>query len=172
MLILTGYRPGSKENCPQDANPSGRGIANLRVGHIRAMRIEGDSHKLHIDFIGKHEVRYNKILSIDEKVYRLLKIYRENNQTLYPVVEPTRKLFNFVEYSDVEAWLKKFHLQPKDIRTYRASDLFEKELKNATNLENIKTIYNEVRMKVRDLLCHGDLRTLHRYIDPRIVFAW
>lgn len=191
---MTGCRPGSLGNDRKDDNPSGRGIANLRVGHITLF----DDDHINLHFIAKRHSEYDKKHKVDTRVYKLLKKFLGDGGTMLRHVTTTstqrchkinakRPVFNHVNYSDLEMHLdKKYGIKPRDFRTFRASNVFETELNDRANewtrtnpdadeqtqITELTQIYGEARKKIKELLNHKDIKYGDNYIDPRIIVAW
>lgn len=96
------------------------GCTSLRVEHIKFI---GDN-KVELDFLGKDSVRYKKVLSVDDQVYKNLEEFTKNKQS-------GEDLFDKINSNDVNRYLRSFlpGLTAKVFRTMNASTLFQKELK-------------------------------------------
>lgn len=193
---MTGCRPGSLENDPKVDDPSGRGIANLRVGHITLPKMMTDH--IHLHFKTKYHTPYNEQHKVNTKVYELLKKFLGDAETMFDHATTSssmrcdgiiakRRVFNHVKYSDFAKYLnQKYGMQPRDFRTHKASTVFETELNKRTNewtrtnpdadeqnkITELTKIYGEVREEVKELLNHKDIKCSDCYIDPRIIVAW
>lgn len=188
LLDLTGYRVGSKVDDPKVEVPSGKGIVNLQGSHIALL---GDN-KIRLIFSGKQNIEYDKIHEIKKSVYVLLEKFLSGAYTIlaHLKMDPgksgsmnaKRLVFNEMKYADLNF---ESGILPKDFRTYKASSVFEKELKLMDEwkhsnpeadeneiLEKSKQFYNKAREVVRKRLNHKYIKSADSYIDPRIVVAW
>lgn len=96
------------------------GVTSLKVEHIELM----ESNKIKLDFLGKDSVRYNRILTVDDQIYKNIKEFTESKKK-------DDDLFDKIIANDVNKYLQSFlkGLTAKVFRTYNASHLFQKELK-------------------------------------------
>lgn len=186
LLELTACRPGSKETNKKDSDPSGIGIANLRVNNIT---LSHENNKVRLQFITKGGKKYDKIHEVSERVYKLLKKYRSGSETLaqWSNMKETEKekrpLFNQIEYSEFAKKIKDtYGVELKDIRTYVATNRFKQELNSfssrysdadeKTRIEELKNFHQNARKIVQDLLLHINDDSRDYYIDPRITVEW
>lgn len=182
LLKLTACRPGSKKNDKTDDEPSGFGIANMRVNDITLL---GDN-TVRLQFITKGGTEYDGTHEVSKRVYALLEKYYNGDETLEKVFNVNeskrvkRPLFNQIKYSEFAAEMKrKYEVYPKDFRTYVASTRFQEELNSfsyrnpdadeQTKLEESKNFYKNAWDIVQRLLLND---FVDPYIDPRITVAW
>lgn len=100
------------------------GVTSLRVEHIKLL----DNNKIELDFLGKDSIRYKRVLTVDEHVYRNIKEFMQNKNL-------DDELFDKVKSTDINKYLSEFMtgLTAKVFRTYNASSLFQKELKKISS---------------------------------------
>lgn len=115
-------RVGNEKGADEGADTVG--VTSLRVEHIKLL----NSSKVSLDFLGKDSVRYNRELSVDDKVYKNLEEFTNGK-------EEGDDLFDKIKSVDVNRYLQGFmkDLTAKVFRTYNASILFQKELKKASD---------------------------------------
>ena len=115
------------------------GASTLMVKHIEFKG--GD--KIHLDFLGKDSIRYNKTLTVDPKVYKSLKDFVKGKSK-------SAALFELVNASAINCYLKTFDkgLKGKVFRTRLGSTLMYDALsktkikKSATVAEKKKAFVN------------------------------
>lgn len=95
------------------------GVTLLRVEHIKLL----DNGKVVLNFLGKDSVRFHKTLEVDEQVYKNLQQFTTNK-------DKKEQLFDKISSSDINRYLQRFMdgLTSKVFRTYKASNIFDKEL--------------------------------------------
>lgn len=184
LLKLTACRPGSKKDDKTDDEPSGTGIASMRVNDITLLA----NNKVYIKFRTKGSTEYDGTHEVSKRVYELLEKYCSGHETLEKFVNldeierGKRPLFNQTKYSEFAAEMKKIYgIYPKDVRTYEASTRFEMELNKftysnpdadeQTKLKEMKKFHKNAREIVQRLLLHKE-DSVDPYIDPRITVAW
>jgi DNA topoisomerase I len=130
------------------------GVTSLRVEHIKL----GPDLSVTLDFLGKDSVRYVKKIKVTQGVYDNLTQFSLNKS-------PDTDLFNLINSADLNKYLQGYmkNLTAKVFRTYNASYLFQKELRNASKkyseIDDINKInfmydeYNKANAKVA-LLCN------------------
>lgn len=96
------------------------GATSLRCEHIKLL----EDNKIELDFLGKDSIRYKRIWTVDEQVYKNLQEFTQNKT-------PDQALFDKINANDVNRYLRSFmpHLTAKVFRTMNASALFQRELK-------------------------------------------
>jgi len=128
------------------------GCTTLRLEHI-----ELNGNTLTLDFLGKDSVRYYNSLIVDD-------IVRDNIKIFIAGKEKYDQLFNLIDSNDINVYLQTFakNITAKLFRTFRASMMFQKEIKKINNkfcnqtpsLENLLELYNIASLKVAKYLNH------------------
>lgn len=110
-------RVGNEKN---DDQADTVGVTSLRVEHLTLL----EGNKIKLDFLSKDSVRYNRIIQIDEQVYKNLNEFIQHKNK-------SDNLFDKINSNDMNKYLQNFmkDLTAKVFRTYNSSDLFQKELK-------------------------------------------
>ena len=100
------------------------GVTSLRVEHINLL----PNYEVNLDFLGKDSIRYNRMVRVNDVVYRNLKEFI-SNKTSYD------NLFDKINSNDINKYLQSFmnDLTAKVFRTCNASTLFQKELNKISN---------------------------------------
>jgi len=100
------------------------GVTSLRVEHVKPL----ENNHIELDFLGKDSIRYKRVLSVDEQVYKnIIEFMKSKNNN--------DDLFDKINSNDINSYLGNFMsgLTAKVFRTYNASSLFQKELKKISN---------------------------------------
>lgn len=124
------------------------------------------------DFIGKSYIPYKKKVTLDPKVVAVLKESMENKT-------PDQEVFD-VSAAAVNAYLDKLMpgLTAKMFRTFNASTMCSRLLKDKTTLMDLKTVFLKVatlcnhKRKKNNTYVVDSMTTKRNYIDPRIVYAY
>lgn len=119
-------RVGGKKDVKEQADTVG--VTSLRVEHINLL----DNNKVKLDFLGKDSVKFCKLFQVDDTIYNNLQLFTQNKNK-------KEDLFDKISSSSLNNYLKSFlpKLSAKTWRTFKASQLFQKEL-NKIKLEDIK----------------------------------
>jgi len=132
------------------------GVSSLRVEHITLL--DDINFKIKLDFLGKDSIRYTNKFTINENVYKNLKIFLKDKAN-------KDDLFDKIKADDINKYIQSFlpGLTSKVFRTYNASSLFQKELnliskkfESYTENDKINLIldeFNKANAKVA-LLCN------------------
>ena len=148
-----------------DERANTTGCCTLKVNNVHLY----SNNRVHLDFLGKDSIRYNKIHFIEAKAH----------QNLGEMLSKKKKkeyVFDLIDSGDVNKYLQSIvpHLTAKMFRTINASCTMYKGLKNATNIQDYKNV-NEKVAKLCNHSC-GDKVSMNtsktNYIDPRIVYSW
>jgi len=131
------------------------GVTSLRIEHIKL----GDDNHITLDFLGKDSVRYKNKFKVSNEVYKNLTKFakdKEKQDNLFDKINPT------VMNKYLQSFMK--DLTSKVFRTYRASSIFQKELKKIDKkidesegddkIKLLLDVYNRANTKVAKLCNH------------------
>ena len=124
------------------------GVSSLKVGNINIY----DDCKLELDFLGKDSIRYQNIISVSEDMCKNIKEFEKNK-------EADEDLFDLINSTLINNYLTSLmkNLTAKVFRTYNASYLFYKALKNVkedlSDIEKLE-LYNKANINVATLCNH------------------
>lgn len=116
------------------------GVTILRVEHIKFL----EKNKIMLDFLGKDSIRYKNTHTVSDEIYNNLKEFTENK-------EKKEQLFDKIDSNMINRYLQNFMkgLTAKVFRTYKASNLLQKEL---NKIEKEKKEKEEDDDKIKRLL--------------------
>lgn len=127
------------------------GCTTLRLEHISL-----ENNKLTLDFLGKDSVRYYNSIIIDNDVKNNVEDFMKNKDAY-------EQLFDLINSSDINTYLQTFmkNLSAKTFRTFRASNMFQKELLKfdktcgpEPTIDELMKHYNLANLKVAKYLNH------------------
>ena len=139
------------------------GTTTLEVRHIET----DPDGKMRVHFIGKAGVEHN--ISIDDQKIKdsLLALSKDKS--------PNARIFGPVERTDVQRFLRRWKVIPKDFRNYHASEFFY-ELATSTTTpvkrKDAKLALKEMIIKVAKKLGHTPGICKSRYINPVLIENW
>ena len=130
LILKLAMRVGDEKD-PDEADTVG--ASTLRVEHIKFPEKEGKKY-IEFNFLGKDSVPWQKIIEIDSEdvkvLYENLKFFMQNKDN-------TKEIFDNINSSKVNSFLR--NIDPKNVpgltakvfRTYLATNIVKKSLKNA-----------------------------------------
>ncbi|KAJ1532421.1 DNA topoisomerase 1, partial [Nowakowskiella sp. JEL0078] len=125
------------------------GCCSLRLEHITLE----EGNKVIFDFLGKDSIRYYNEVTVDEQVFKNLKIFKK------PPKVDSDAIFDRITTTSLNSHLNSLMkgLSAKVFRTYNASFTFQEELKktpeNATDKEKLLA-YNRANRRVAEICNH------------------
>lgn len=131
LIDTYAFRIGSAKG----EEEGGIGVTMLKIENIKIH----PNNKLELDFLGKDSIRYHRILTLPNQVYKNIQEFSKNKS-------PADLLFDEIKSTDINSYLSGFmpKLTAKVFRTFRASDVFQKELNKIE--KKIKNIPEEDKL--------------------------
>ena len=139
------------------------GTTTLEVRHIET----DPDGKMRLHFVGKSGVEHN-IEITDPKI-------KEKLAELTKGRSPNARIFGPIERTDVQRFLRRWGVVPKDFRNYHASEMFH-ELATSTatpkKRKDAKLALKEMIIKVAAKLGHTPSVCKSKYINPVLIEEW
>ncbi len=143
--------------------PGHFGTTTLEVRHIET----DPDGKMRLHFIGKSGVEHNIEVTDPKTKEKLLELTKGRS--------PNARIFGPIERADVQRFLRRWGVVPKDFRNYHASEFFH-ELATATptpkSRKDAKLALKEMIIKVAAKLGHTPSICKSRYISPPLIEDW
>lgn len=171
LLARTGHYIGSND---PEQQPNGVDLLSMQVKHVDFLK----ESEIHFKWIDKHEMGYDKTLSVNGPIYTLFKGIIEGKSE-------DDKIFDELSHQNVLDYVDTTYgngIKPKDFRTYIASKTFEKKLDELTEqwlseprvkrYSGLLKQYRNSLMFVQELLNLQHVDAVDSHIDPRIIAQW